>query len=453
MIAFSRFVKLAGGLLAAAALQGCADGKVVNPLLLIDEPFVSPSERAAQMAIRQPALADAPIRPARNAGDRAPPVPVVVARLGDVPPAVQAEPAPAAGELAESAAPPATRSLAAPSTGSTADPVAGPPDAIIAAVPEERADAPDRASAALAGTPATDSAPPADGDFAAAFDGLDALPETATQASSFTEVELAPNAPPLSPPASAQAIATDLSDPVAQPATIAQSAPLAVEEPPAAVANTALEREAAALGLSVVGGMPAPGAANALRDRAGGSADYAEFFAFALNRLEGSPQAGGRQSLLLADPLSLAPNLLDCGNAPPAVLVDLDPGAGLLPLVGDNRAQPALASYLGQLRDKGVTIYWISGHGPEAAGRIRGILGQSGLDPAGIDPLIVTRFAGESKQRRRIALGETNCLLAILGDRRADFDDLYDFLVDPSLAAPLEELVGNGWFLAPPPID
>ncbi len=96
---------------------------------------------------------------------------------------------------------------------------------------------------------------------------------------------------------------------------------------------------------------------------------------------------------------------------------------------------------------------WAKAAVPGAASAIRQRLADTALDPTGGDPLIVTRFAGESKQVRRYALGESNCLLAIAGDHRGDFDELYDFVLDPAMAAPLEGLVGHGWFLAPPPIN
>ena len=157
--------------------------------------------------------------------------------------------------------------------------------------------------------------------------------------------------------------------------------------------------------------------------------------------------------MLLADPPSLDPALKRCGTLPPAVLIDLDPGNGLMPLVSNDAANPDLARYLGLLRERGVTVYWISGHGPGAASQIRQRLVASGLDPAGADPLIVTRFAGESKQARRYGLGESNCVLAIMGDQRGDFDELYDYVLDPIMAAPLEEHVNHGWFIVPPPLD
>lgn len=182
------------------------------------------------------------------------------------------------------------------------------------------------------------------------------------------------------------------------------------------------------------------------------SSAYAAFHSFALERLLGTPGREGRMSMLLADPASLEPALATCGNRPPAVLIDLDPANGLLPLVNANRADPQLAAVLADLRGRGVAIYWITGHTPSAASGIRQRLIGSALDPTGNDPLIVSRFANESKQARRRALGDTHCLLAIMGDYRGDFDELYDFLRDPAVADPLEVYINAGWFLAPLPL-
>lgn len=183
------------------------------------------------------------------------------------------------------------------------------------------------------------------------------------------------------------------------------------------------------------------------------AAAFAAFHAFTLQRLASAAPRSGRLSMLLADPPSLDPALQTCGNRPPAVLFDLDPAAGLMPLTNTASADPGLVAELADLRLRGVTIYWISGHGPGSASAIRRRLVDSGLDPAGLDPLIVTRFSGESKQERRQGLGETQCLLAIVGDNRSDFDELYDYVLDTAVAVPLEVHIGNGWFLAPPPLS
>lgn len=157
--------------------------------------------------------------------------------------------------------------------------------------------------------------------------------------------------------------------------------------------------------------------------------------------------------MLLVDPPSLDPALQRCGARPPAVLIDLDPAGSLLPLGGEMRADSQLAAFLGNLRQRGVTIYWITGHAPDRAGVIRAALRQTRLDPAGNDPLIVSRFATERKQSRRRALAETDCLVAILGDSRSDFDELYDYLIDLAAAQALEPHIGNGWFLGPNPLQ
>lgn len=217
-----------------------------------------------------------------------------------------------------------------------------------------------------------------------------------------------------------------------------------------AAANAQLAQAAERLGLTIVPSMPEPGTSAASRPAPGGTDSYVAFYDHALSQLDAE---GPRQSALLLDPPSIDPAVKPCTDQPSAVLVDLDPAAGLLPLVDEARPDPVLADLLGTLRDRGVTVFWISGHGPEAASAIRGILVESALDPAGADPLILMRFPGESKQKRRVGLADTHCLLAIAGDQRADFDELYDHVLDPDMAAPLEVLVGDGWFLTPPPID
>ncbi len=105
------------------------------------------------------------------------------------------------------------------------------------------------------------------------------------------------------------------------------------------------------------------------------------------------------------------------------------------------------------LRRQGVTIAWITDREPQDAGTIRARLLEAGLDPTGRDPLFVQRYPGELKQARRRALLETHCLLAIAGDDRRDFDDLYLYLLDPASALSLEAMIGDRWFLIPNPLD
>ena len=100
-----------------------------------------------------------------------------------------------------------------------------------------------------------------------------------------------------------------------------------------------------------------------------------------------------------------------------------------------------------------VEIFWISSLPAVQAGAVRRALGTSGLDPDGKDNLLLMRNADDRKQERRRELAGTHCIVAIAGDTRADFDELYAYLKDRDAAQPLEELVGAGWFLTPLPIE
>lgn len=266
-----------------------------------------------------------------------------------------------------------------------------------------------------------------------------AEPVTAAPARIGRDFLAPPSLAPASAPQSGGVIGPEQPAPEA-PVQLATRLPSAFDYTPPVVAEPELEPE------------PANVALPAAETPTSAVTAYAAFHRFALERLAASPAGAGRRSMLLADPASLDPALQTCGPRPPAVLIDLDPANSLLPLVTTNRADPLLAALLADLRGRGVAVYWITGHAPGAAAAIRQRLVDSTLDPTGNDPLIVTRFASETKQVRRQTLGQTHCLLAILGDYRGDFDELYDYLRDPALADPLEVLVDHGWFLAPNPL-
>ncbi|MBH5321625.1 hypothetical protein [Aurantiacibacter sediminis] len=199
---------------------------------------------------------------------------------------------------------------------------------------------------------------------------------------------------------------------------------------PAPTMSTSLSGSFAALGSFVSGGMEQLAASAAEPDA------------------EAAPR-----SALLEDPTSLTPSRAPCEASVPAVLIDLDPAESVLPLGNGAVTDPSLVAVVEGFRREGIAIAWITDREPTDAGIIRGLLQQARLDPTGRDPLFVQRYPGETKQERRQALLETHCVLAIAGDERADFDDLYTYIRDPSLAAGLEPMIGQGWFLIPTPID
>lgn len=191
--------------------------------------------------------------------------------------------------------------------------------------------------------------------------------------------------------------------------------------------------------------LPAPAAAMPSQGR------YAALHRFVDTALAAAPDQ--RFSVLLDNPSTLQPTRVDCEEDVPAVLVDLDPVGGLMPLTGGANPDPALVAVLDDLRRRDVAIAWMTDHEPTEAGAIRQRLLATGLDPSGRDPLFVQRYPGETRQERRRALLETHCLLAIAGDERADFDDLYQYLRDADAASPLEAMVDAGWFIIPSPFD
>lgn len=190
---------------------------------------------------------------------------------------------------------------------------------------------------------------------------------------------------------------------------------------------------------------PAPGGAAQRFGSYGAFHDAAE--AFAQTR-SGAP----RQSALLADPGGMSAVTASCSEGSPAVLIDLDPDSGLLDLDARDAAA-GLAQALASLRAQGVDVFWISEHGADAAGDIRRNLRDSGLDPTRRDPILLMRYPEDRKQTRRQDMAASHCLVAIAGDSRRDFDEMFAYLRDPNAPTPADPLLGTRWFLIPHPLD
>jgi len=199
----------------------------------------------------------------------------------------------------------------------------------------------------------------------------------------------------------------------------------------------------------VSGPLPAPGTAAPGATAVGG---YDAFAGFA-TRQGTLPIAGvERRSAILESPGTLEPATRECSIHPAAVLIDLDPASGTLDPAAALHGDPRLAGALAGLRGEGIAVGWLSANTADRAGAVRRALVASGLDPAGQDELALLRYPEERKQSRREEFAKEYCLVAIAGDNRTDFDELFQYLKDPSLATPLEPLIGNGWFLIPQPL-
>lgn len=180
---------------------------------------------------------------------------------------------------------------------------------------------------------------------------------------------------------------------------------------------------------------------------------YDALYAYVDQQARRDPVDAPRQSALLEAPGTLSPVRTICSIRPPAMLIDLDPADGTFDPDMAPAPNPALAQMIASLRLQEVDIFWISSLAAVRAGSVRKALVESGLDPAGRDGLMLMRKIDDRKQIRRRELGDTHCVVAIAGDNRTDFDELYLYLKDASAAQPLEELIGAGWFLTPLPLS
>jgi hypothetical protein len=177
------------------------------------------------------------------------------------------------------------------------------------------------------------------------------------------------------------------------------------------------------------------------------------FVDYALERAARPPGDGKRRSVLLEAGTSLdLPRTRACEAKIPAVIIDLDPETR--PFIAAAAKPPAreLVAGLARLREAGVAVAWITALPAAYVTEVAEALRASGLDPAGADALLLARNREDRKQVLRVEAGRDVCVIAMAGDRRGDFDELFDYLRDPAMAASFDSLLGAGWFLVPPPL-
>ena len=213
----------------------------------------------------------------------------------------------------------------------------------------------------------------------------------------------------------------------------------------AALASTGV-RPPAGVTLTTLGELPAPSVVGTARD------PWLPFVTYALRRATDKQQ---RESVLVGpDALTaLTARRLACPKSTPAVVVDLD--AGLTPFTptATGLPSPGLAEGLARLRAAGIVVLWVSQASANEVRKVADALTLSGLDPTGHDPLLLMRNSEDRKQTLRQEANLDVCVIAIAGDRRGDFDELFDYLRNPQTAAGLEGMIGSGWFVAPAPFE
>lgn len=176
----------------------------------------------------------------------------------------------------------------------------------------------------------------------------------------------------------------------------------------------------------------------------------AAFRSYALAEVEKALAGGKRPSALLSRASDLRSDRANCMATLSAVFIDLDPGRDTFDPLAPGEPDRALAAALAELRAKDVQVVWFSRLGASFQEPTRAVLAASGLDPAGADRLVLLSNLDERKQTRRDEAAKQLCPIALVGDERADFDELYLYLKQPEAALALDAMIGRGWFLASP---
>ena len=63
--------------------------------------------------------------------------------------------------------------------------------------------------------------------------------------------------------------------------------------------------------------------------------------------------------------------------------------------------------------------------------------------------MLLVRGPDDRKQLLRADANNDVCVVAIAGEQRGDFDELFDYLRNPDAAIGLDLMMDNGWFLVP----
>ncbi|MEM1133301.1 MAG: hypothetical protein AAGH53_10215 [Pseudomonadota bacterium] len=178
---------------------------------------------------------------------------------------------------------------------------------------------------------------------------------------------------------------------------------------------------------------------------------YAPWARYALDTHNRFQAGEAVTSAVLVPRVSLSsPKAVDCQDKPSAVVIDIDDGSpkpdagGVMTALDDT---DVLATQLDALRAAEITIIWLSGRDASDAAALQNELRAYDLLPEGVeDYLSLNRGTEDRKQIRRWETAELFCVLAVAGDARGDFDELYDYLLKPDYAFALENKFGAGWF-------
>lgn len=177
------------------------------------------------------------------------------------------------------------------------------------------------------------------------------------------------------------------------------------------------------------------------------------------------------RSVVLAPGATLdAPVYLPCEARPLAAVFDLDedaegsgdPDARWRRWVGDGTdsvvAVPGAIEGVAAARREGVTVIFTSARAPSGAAGVAALLDRLGFGPQTPGETLMLRGAEGTGDAMRQAVAARYCVIALVGDSRGEFSDLFDrtgdtaqrpVAVTETMVAPLW---GAGWFLLPNPV-
>ncbi|MEO9636132.1 MAG: hypothetical protein ABJF89_05135 [Parasphingorhabdus sp.] len=186
-----------------------------------------------------------------------------------------------------------------------------------------------------------------------------------------------------------------------------------------------------------------------------GTSPYADFVAHALKQSARQQAGEGVESVVLIPRVDIfKPKTIGCAGKPLAVAIDLDEKNSQDWMEAETLyRQNGLVEILQRLRAAEISVIWLSDQPVAASQKISAILNEAEFSHSESDDfLFLDRGGDDRKQVRRWDAARNYCIVAIAGDDRADFDELYDYLRDPDGAITLENMFNNGWFITPPPL-
>lgn len=176
---------------------------------------------------------------------------------------------------------------------------------------------------------------------------------------------------------------------------------------------------------------------------------YLSMARYALAQAERRQADAPVRSAVLVEQVSLIePRAVDCGDKPSAIIIDIDEAPGVELSDGEAIGFGELLQFL---RDNGIVIAWVSDRSTGELADDLALLQGGDFPPMQADDIQLFAWSGLRKQERRWNFAATHCVLAIAGDRKSDFDELFDYLRDPDYAIRLDAWTDRGWFLLPYP--